>query len=131
MSVIAAFKFNNVLALGVGPCEADGCHGRFRARTDEANFLHVRKSGDDQFREIGFGGSGRAEAGAVAGRGNNSFDHGGGGVAQDQRSPGADVVHVLVAVGVPDVGALAAHDVNRIAAHGAEGPHGGVHSARN
>ena len=34
----------------------------------------------------------------------------GGGVPEDERSPGADVVDILVAIRIPDVGALAAHD---------------------
>ena len=52
------------------------------------------------------------------------FDHRGGGVAENERPPGADVVDVFVAVGVPEMGALAAHHERRIAAHRAEGAHG-------
>ena len=59
-----------------------------------------------QLRQIGFGRRGGAEAGAVAGRRDDRFHHGGCGVAEDQRAPGADVVDVLVAVGIPDARAL-------------------------
>ncbi len=38
-------------------------------------------------------------------------------VPEQQRSPGADVIDVLVAVHVEDVRALAARDERRIAAH--------------
>jgi len=41
-------------------------------------------------------------------------------VAEDERAPGADVVDIFVAVGVPNVRALAAHDVERVAAYTAE-----------
>jgi len=52
------------------------------------------------------------------------FDHGRMAVAQDHRAPGADVVDVALAVGVPEVGALGARDEARRAAHGLEGAHG-------
>ena len=65
MAVVAAFKFHDVLALGESAGEANGGHGRFRAGADEADLLHVRESGYDQLGEIGFGGRGRSEAGAV------------------------------------------------------------------
>ena len=51
------------------------------------------------------------------------------GVAEDQGAPGADEVQVLVAVGVPDAGALAAGDEGRLATHGAKGADGAVHAA--
>ena len=43
-------------------------------------------------------------------------------MAEDQRPPGADIVDVWVAVGVPDPTALAALNEERRAANRAEGP---------
>ena len=94
-------------------------------------FSHVGKGRDHNFGEIGFGGRGRAEAGAIAGGVDDGFEHSGDGVAENERSPGADVVDVFVAVGVPDVRAQPAHEEWRIAADGAKGAHRGVHAAGN
>ncbi len=131
VSVIAAFKLHDVFALRIRARQANGRHGRFGARTDEANFLHVRKSGNYQLGEIRFGGSGRSEAGAIARRRDHGLDDGGRGVPENERTPGADVVHILVAVGIPNVRTLAAHDVQRVAAHRAKSAHRGVHASGN
>ncbi len=50
-------------------------------------------------------------------------------MAQDHRSPGAEVVDVAVAVGVGEIGAFCALDKRRSAADRAEGPHGRVDAA--
>ena len=71
--------------------------------------------------KLGFGGSGSAEAGAVARGLDDGLDDFGGGVAEDERSPGADVVDVAVAVGVPNVCAQAADQKGRIAADRTKG----------
>ena len=52
-------------------------------------------------------------------------------VPQQQRSPGADVIDVLVAVDVEKVRALAARDEGRIPADAAERAHRRVDAARN
>src|ERR1700739_3330487 len=61
-----------------------------------------------------------AEAGAVAHRRAQSLDDNGRGMAKNQRPPGADIVHILVAIGVPDVGTRPAHHERGIPAHRAE-----------
>jgi hypothetical protein len=52
-------------------------------------------------------------------------------VADDHRAPGADVVDVALAVGVPHIGALGAGDEARRAAHRTEGADGRVDAAGN
>src|SRR4051812_45446186 len=52
-------------------------------------------------------------------------------VAEDERPPGADVVDVLVAIGVKEVRAESANDPGRLAADGAKRAHGGIHAAGN
>ena len=83
----------------------------------------------DGLGQLDFALGGRAEAGAACQRLLDRRDDLGMAVAQEQRPPGADVVDVLVAVGVPDVRALAAHDEGRRAAHAAERPHRRIHAA--
>jgi hypothetical protein len=52
-------------------------------------------------------------------------------VADDHRAPGADVVDVALAVGVPHIGAFGAGDEARRAAHRTEGADGRVDAAGN
>ena len=59
----------------------------------------------------------------------DSLDDGREGVAEDHRSPGAEVVDVAVAVRVPEICALGAHYEGGIAADGAEGADGRVDAA--
>ena len=131
VSVIAALELHDVLALGAGAGQSNCGHGRFRPGTDEADFLHMRERREHEFGEVGFRRRGRSEAGAVAQGCAQGLDDHGCGVAENQRSPGADVVDVLVAIGVEDVGGLAAHHKRRISAHRAKGTHRGVDAARN
>ena len=87
MAVIATFELHDDLAAGGGAGEADRGHRRFRARADEAHLLDRREGFDDELCEIGFGGSGGAEAGAVARGLDDGLDDFGIGVAEDERTP--------------------------------------------
>jgi hypothetical protein len=60
---------------------------------------------------------GRAEAGADGERAFERLENRRVAMAQQQRAPGADVIDVLVAIDVEDVGPLAARDEHRLAAH--------------
>ncbi|MNN47383.1 hypothetical protein D3C81_1618010 [compost metagenome] len=57
--------------------------------------------------------------------------HLGVGVADDHRAPGADVVDIALAIGIPHISPFGARDEARRATHRAEGTHGGVHAAGN
>ena len=72
-----------------------------------------------------------AEAGAVFGGGLDGGNDFRMRVAENGRSPGADVVDVFVAIHVPDARALGFVDEERLAADGAEGADGRVHAAGN
>src|SRR4051812_19292633 len=52
-------------------------------------------------------------------------------MAEDERPPGADVVDVLVAIGIEEVRAESANDPGRLAADGPKPPDGGIHAAGN
>ena len=69
--------------------------------------------GDDQFGEFGFGGGGGTITGPTGGRVADGFDDGGVGVTDGEGPPGEDVVDVLVAVRVPEVGSEGAVDEER------------------
>ena len=109
--------------------QADGRHGGFGPGADEANFLNSRHRAHDLFRQVGLGRSCGAEAGAVAGGGFNGGHDLGMSMSQDQRPPRANVVNVLVAIGIPHARARAANDDRRRTAYGGEGAHGGIDTA--
>src|SRR2546426_1185921 len=75
--------------------------------------------------------NGSAELGAVSRCQNDRFDHRGGCVSQDQWAPGADVINVVVAVGVPDVRTLPPNNEGRIAAHCTKCAYGRIDAAWN
>ena len=54
------------------------------------------------------------------------FEHRRVAMAQDHRAPRADVIDVLLAVGVPKIGAMGTLHKARCTAHSAKGAHGGV-----
>src|SRR4051812_46418337 len=103
MSVITAFEFHNVLAIRVRAREANRGHRCFRARADEADLLDRWHRLDDEFSKFGLKRSGSAEAGAVAGSNGDRFHHRRKRVTEDERSPRADIVDVLIGVGVPKI----------------------------
>ena len=72
----------------------------------------------------------RAEGGSARGRIGDGLDHLGMGMAVDQRSPGADVVDVSVAVDVGDLRAFGTVDEQRVAPDQAHRPHRRVDAAR-
>ena len=52
-------------------------------------------------------------------------------MAEDERPPGADVVDVAIAIGVPNVRALPANQKGRVAAHGTKGADRRIDSSRD
>ena len=95
------------------------------------DFLHGGNELADFFGDDDFGFRGRTEGDAAF----DGFLDGGDDlvvvVAEDHRTPGADVVDVGLAFGVPHVGALGAFNEARGAAHGTEGSDGRVDAAGN
>src|ERR1700733_4000381 len=131
MPVVAAFEFHDIFALGISAGQTDGRHSGFRTRVHEADFLHLRKRGDDEFRQIGFRRSGRAEGGSVPCRGRNRLDYFWSSMPENKRPPGTDVVDVLVAVGVEEMRSLTADDERRVAFDGAKSTRGRIYSSGN
>src|ERR1700740_3773277 len=91
----------------------------------------MRKRRKHEFGEVCFRGGGCAEAGAVAQSRTEGFDQHGSSMAENQGPPGADVVNVVVAIGVEDVRAMAAPYEGRISANRAKSTHRRVDAARD
>jgi len=129
VAVVAALEFDDEVAAGESSCEAYGGHASFGAGGDETELFDGGEAARDEFGEIGFGGDGGPEAGPFGGGVLDGLDDGREGVAEDHGPPGAEEVEVAVAVFVEEVGALGVGDEWRIAAYGAEGADGRIHSA--
>lgn len=59
----------------------------------------------------------------------HGFNHGRMVVAEDHRTPGADVIDVAATFGIPHVGAFGATDKARCAANALESAYGRIHAA--
>ncbi len=123
VAVVAAFEFDEQVAPGVAARQADGAHGGFGAGGDEAHHVEAGDEFDELFGQVDFSFCGRAEGEAVGGSFLHGADDVGVGMADDQRPPGADVIEVTLAVGIPEVGACATGEEARFAADGTEGAH--------
>ena len=131
MTVIAAGEFDNHIAPGEAARQANGAHRRLGTARHHAHHFDRRHRIDDQFSELGFQLGRSAEAGPVVQRFLNGADDARMTVAQDQRSPRADVIQVVIAVEIEEARPFAASDENRIAADGAEGAGRTVDAAGN
>ena len=97
----------------------------------EANSFGARDSFADKLGELDFRFGGGAERSSSSRRGLDGGDDGRGGMAQDQRPPGADVVDVTLSVGIGDAAPVPAHDEGRGSPDWPEGANGRVDAARN
>ena len=129
VAVVAAFELDHLFAAGVGAHQAQHGHAGLGSAVDEANHLHAGDGVDHHLGEGVFQGAGGAKAGALGEGLLQGLDHLGIGVSADGGSPAADVIDVAVAIHIPGVGAFDAIEHDRLAAHGAEGPNRGIHSA--
>jgi hypothetical protein len=87
-------------------------------------------AGDDLLGQLDLGRGGSAKARAVSCRLRDGGQHCRVGVAEDQRSPGADPVEVAVAVDVDQLAALSTLDEDRLALDLPHRPHRTVNSPR-
>ncbi len=129
VAVVAAFELDDLVASRGAARQAQGAHGRFRARRDQAHLLDRRHQARDFLGHQHFAFRWRAERQAQRGRILHRLDHFRMGVADDGRAPRADVVDIALAVRVPEIRAFGARDEARRAADGAEGAHGRIDAA--
>ena len=128
VAVVGAGELDELLASGRRAGQADRAHRRLGARARHPQHLDRREAIGDLGGQLDLALGGGAVAGALRGRRGDRLDDGRVGVAQDQRAPGRDPVDVGVAVGVPDAGALAALDEDRVAPDRSHRPDRGVDS---
>src|SRR5437660_4687936 len=129
--MVAAIELDNLVAFGESASQTNGGHRRFRARIAHANFLDAWHERTDQFRHGDFEWVGYSETGAVLRCVLDCLDDFRMRMAQYRRSPGADVVNIIIAINVPDVCAFGFVDEKWLSSDGSKGAHGRIDSAGN
>jgi hypothetical protein len=124
VAVVGARELDHHLAAGRGAGQADGAHRRLGSGAGHPDHLDRGEARGDLLSQLDLARRGGPVAGAAPGGRLDRLDHVRVGVAEDQRPPGADPVHVAVAVDVDEMAALAALDEDRVAADLAHRPHG-------
>ena len=128
VAVVVAGELDDLVAPGEGPGQPNGAHAGLGARVDQPQRLNAGYCASDEPRQFHFLFHRSSKAGPTPGSSfKNSYDCRVG-VAQHQRTPGAEVVDVLVSVYVHDTGAASGGDERRRAGDGAEGPYRAVHA---
>jgi len=113
-AVVAAADLHHVRVAGERPRRADRRHRAFRAGAEHPEQLHRRHQVADQFGELQLVRVGHPGRGAALGEHlRHGFQHHGVVRAEHRRAARLEQVGVLVAIGVPQVGAGAAHDLQR------------------
>ena len=131
VAVVAAFELDELAAAGGAARQAQCAHAGFGAAADQPHLLDAGHQRDDGFGQFDFALGRGAKTEPVNGRLVHRFQHRRVAVAQDHRTPRADVVDVPLALGVPQIGALRAPDETRRAAHRAKGAHRRIHATGN
>ena len=131
MAVVAPFEFDDLVAAGIAPGQADGTHGGFGAGVDHAHHVHGGHQFADLVRHGYFGGGGGAEAEAVLHGCLHGGNHLGMVVAEDHRAPGSHVVDVAVVIFIVQIGAAGGVEKHRGAAYAFEGSHRGIYTPGN
>ena len=131
VAVVGARELHDRVPARGGPRQAHGAHRRLGARRRHPQHLDRAEAVGYLGRQLDFRLGRRAVGRPLLGGVLHRLDHVGVRVAQDQRPPRADPVHVAVAVHVDQLEALAALDEDRmLAADRAHRPDRRVHAAR-
>src|SRR5438270_2738510 len=107
MAVIAAFKFDDVFASGKCARYPQRRHGGFRSGADKTHLFQGRKRLNHRFRQLSFYRSAGPEARPIVVGAIYRLNYLRMRMPQDQWSPRAHIVDVLIAVSIPDVSAFA------------------------
>ena len=126
MTVIAAAKFDELIATGVCSCQAQGTHGSLGAGVDEAHHFKRWHAIDHQSCQLILGLGGRAKAKAQLAGLNHCLHHFGMGVPQDHRPPGLHVIEVAIAIHVIEIRSLGSADEDGTTSNSAKGAHRAV-----
>ena len=129
MAVVAAFKFDDLVATGEAARQANRTHCGFGAGVHHPHHVHSRHQFGDQLRHFNFHLGRRAEAQPARSGFNHCITDGGVVMAQHHRTPGADVIDVRFAIDIIQIRAVCFFDKQRGAAHASEGANRGVDAA--
>ncbi len=129
--VVAALELHDLAAARVAAREPQRRHRGLGARRDEPHELDRRQQAAERLRHLDLHLGRRAERQSAPRRVDDRRHDRRMRVTENGRPPGADVVEVALAVGVPQVRAFAAREEARRAAHGAKGAHRGVDAGGN
>ncbi len=131
VAVIAADEFQNLVASRVAARETQSAHRGLRAGIDHADHLDGGIDALHELRELAFEQRRRAVARAARDGLLQGFHDIRMGMADDHRTPGADIVDVFVAVDVKDAVAFGAGDERRVAVDVRIGADRAVDAARH
>src|SRR5882672_431449 len=124
MAVITTVEFNDFVAPREPTRQADGRHRGFRPRVAHSHLLHAGNQLADQPRHRDFEWIRNPEAGSILRRLLNSFSNSRMRMPKNGRTPGADVINILVPIHVPDPRALGPIDEKRLPSYRPERAHG-------
>ena len=131
VAVVAAGKLDDDVPPSERSRQPNCTHRRFGAGIDQPHHFDRGDGIDNDLRKLGLGLGRGAVTGSPACRFFDCPHNPSVRVPQDERSPRADVIQVLVAVDVVEVRPFPAHDEERMTAHGAEGAGGAIHTSGN
>src|SRR5436309_16087397 len=120
MSVVAAFKLNDLVPFGVGAGEPDRAHDRLCPGTHQPDLLDGRNRLGDHLCETDLKLSRCPVARAVVGGACDRLDDRWRSVPQEHRSPGQDIVNETISVHVIEAGTLRPFDEERLSPYGTE-----------
>src|SRR5690606_33593560 len=121
MTVLSAFELDDGITAGIAAGQTDGAHRCLGTGTDRAHHVHGEPKRAHQLGHFGFHGGGCTVGQAVLELAADRVQHLRVPMAENHRTPGADVVHIAPVVLVDDVGTLSMFDEQRTAADAAEG----------
>jgi len=105
VAVVAAFKLDDLVAVGKTAGEADGAHGGFGAGVDHAHHVESRYPFTEAIGEACFEFGGGTKSQAPVELLADGIQHRRVAVAEHHRPPGLHVVHIALAVGIVEIGA--------------------------
>ncbi len=130
MTVVAPGELDDPVPPGHAARETNGRHRGLGPGRDQSEPLGRGHARPDRLGQLDLGERGCAEREPAPGRLLHRLDDGPVRMAQDRRTPGADVVDVAPAVCVPDMRSLTALEQQRRPRDGSEGTNRAVHTAR-
>src|SRR3569833_2017475 len=123
MAMIAALELNDLVAFGIAPCQPDRRHHSLGARAYKAQFFDEFIVLQQLFCQLIFQSRWRTEGHAVLHYFDHLLFHFWMIVPEDKRPPGTAEIDELVAIGIPNVAAIAFGDKKRCAINRFERPY--------